>query len=317
MTDKKKICLMLVATIILICLYLLTNLRMDSIDYLIPKRILKILAILIVGYGISYSSVIFQTLTCNRIVTPSIIGFDSLYLLIQGIVVYFLGVLQPSFIDPNLYFILTVLVMVVFSEVLYKILFQSGVHHLYFILLAGVVCGILFRSVFSFLITIMDPMRYDIIQGKLYASFSLIQYDLLGITFICILFATWYSRNLMNQLDVYLLGESNAKSLGIDTGSLQKKTMRAISIMIASSTVLVGPITFLGLFVVNIAYSFIKNYKHTYTIAGSVVIGWIILLVGTIFVDRIFEFETNLTVVINGIGGVYFIYMLIKRGTRV
>ena len=45
----------------------------------------------ITGVAIAYSTVIFQTITHNRILTPSIMGLDSLYLLVQTVVIFFLG----------------------------------------------------------------------------------------------------------------------------------------------------------------------------------------------------------------------------------
>ncbi len=68
-------------------LFLFYNLG-NSWEFALRLRGLKVVAILVVAGCVAFSSVAFQTLTNNRILTPSIMGFESLYLLIQTVIVY-------------------------------------------------------------------------------------------------------------------------------------------------------------------------------------------------------------------------------------
>jgi len=79
------------------------------------------------------------------------------------------------------------------------------------------------------------------------------------------------------------------------------------------ATALVGPITFLGLLVVNVAHQFLKTYQHKYLIVGSILISIIALIGGQFIVEKVFTFSTTLSVIINFIGGAYFIYLLLKE----
>ncbi len=79
------------------------------------------------------------------------------------------------------------------------------------------------------------------------------------------------------------------------------------------STALVGPITFLGLLVVNITREFLNTYKHKYLIIGSMLISSITLVGGQLIAERIMNFSTPISVVINLVGGLYFIYMLLRE----
>ena len=92
-----------------------------------------------------------------------------------------------------------------------------------------------------------------------------------------------------------------------------KKLLVVVAILTAMSTALVGPITFLGLLVVNITYQLIKSFKHKYLITAAILISVSSLVVGLIFVERIFKFNTTLSVIINFIGGIYFLYLLLKE----
>jgi iron complex transport system permease protein len=85
------------------------------------------------------------------------------------------------------------------------------------------------------------------------------------------------------------------------------------AVLIAIATALVGPITFFGLIVANLSYQFFTSYKHSVLLTGSIVISVVALVGGQWVVERIFTFNTTLSVIINFIGGVYFIYLLLKE----
>ena len=305
---------LLVISLALAVLYIVVGLNTEFLSFLLERRILKLIAILVVGYSISVSSVLFQTITNNRIITPSIIGFDSLYLMICSIVVlFFHQLLVPNVINIHIFFFITVGIMIVFSRALYRLLFIIKENTIYYVLLSGVVLSLLFRSIYTFFISIMDVAQYDALQRKLYASFDLIQYDLLFVSIILALLTTKYIVPMISDLDVYLIGKDNAKMLGVDIDKVQDDCIKIISVLVSVATVLVGPITFLGLFVVNIVYMIYSNSnKHIHLILGSTFLSWIILILGSLLVERVFEFDTNLTVIINGIGGIFFIYLLLK-----
>lgn len=223
------------------------------------------------------------------------------------------GTAKPSFLEAQGFFLWNVLLMIFFSELLYRALFRAAGKHLYFILLAGVVCGMLFRSAFSFFMVLLDPDQFEILQYKMFASFNMISQDLLLLATLLILGGLLYGLRFLPKWDVFLLGVENAYNLGIDTARLQKKTMRLIAVLVAVSTALVGPITFLGLMVVNIAYAVFSSYRHSILLPGSVLVTWLMLFVGLLVVERALSFSTNLTVILNGLGGTYFIYLFLRR----
>ena len=60
-------------------------------DFVLPFRGAKLVALLVVAYAIAISTILFQTITSNRILTPYIMGFDALYLLIQTVLIFVFG----------------------------------------------------------------------------------------------------------------------------------------------------------------------------------------------------------------------------------
>src|SRR5690606_14722630 len=92
--------------------------------------------------------------------------------------------------------------------------------------------------------------------------------------------------------------------------------MVVIAIMVAISTALVGPITFFGLLVANLAYQLMRTHRHTYLIPAAVLISLIVLVGGQLVVERVFTFSTTLSVIVNFVGGIYFIVLLLREVGR-
>ncbi len=312
MQIKVKTSILAILALSLTAIFLFTNVG-SQWDYVLPRRTMKVLAIILTGASIGISTLIFQTITNNRILTPSIIGLDSLYMLIQTFLVFFFGSANLTMMSKNLNFLLSVGLMVLFSGVLYKILFKKEGNNIYFLLLIGLIFGTLFQSMSSFMQVMIDPNEFLMVQDKMFASFNNIKTDLLVISIISVLAVSAYALRFLKYLDVMSLGKDQAINLGVDYDFVVKRLLIVIAILISISTALVGPITFLGLLVVNVAYQFFNTYKHGYLMLGSILLSIIALVGGQLIVERVFTFSTTLSVIINFIGGIYFIYLLLKE----
>ncbi|MCZ2260358.1 iron chelate uptake ABC transporter family permease subunit [Sporosarcina sp. G11-34] len=293
-------------------LYLFQGLN-GSYDYALPRRGIKVLAMVITGIAIAYSTVIFQTITHNRILTPSIMGLDSLYLLLQTVVIFFLGSSHVMIVNKHVNFILSITAMIVFALLLYQFLFKSGKRPIYFLLLVGIIIGTFFGSISTFLQVLIDPNEFMLVQDKMFASFNNVSGDLVWWALGIVGFTLVIGWRSMNDLDVLSLGRDTAINLGVSYDKVVKKTLILSSVLIAVSTALVGPITFFGLIVANLSYQFFKTYKHSVLILGASVMSIIALVGGQWVVERIFTFSTTLSVIINFVGGIYFIYLLLKE----
>ncbi|WP_017729172.1 iron chelate uptake ABC transporter family permease subunit [Halalkalibacterium ligniniphilum] len=314
MGSKAKILLLFSLSLLLVFLFLFINLT--NLEYALPRRGTKILAIVITGAAIGFSTVVFQTITNNRILTPSIIGLDSLYMLIQTFLIFVFGSTSVLVLHKNLNFTITAIIMVLFAAILYKVLFKKGGQNLFFLLLVGIVFGTLFQSISTFMQVLIDPNEFLTIQNRMFASFNHVNTDLLAVTIILFLIITLYFFRFIKYLDVLALGRDHAINLGIDYDHVIKRLLIIIALLVSIATALVGPITFLGLLVANVAYEFMKTYKHAYIITASILISIIALVGGQLIVERIFTFSTPLSVIINFIGGVYFLYLILKESKK-
>ncbi|MNI04105.1 Iron(3+)-hydroxamate import system permease protein FhuB [compost metagenome] len=282
-------------------------------DYILPRRGKKLFAILLTGTAIAFSTVVFQTITNNRILTPSIIGLDSLYMLIQTVIVFLIGGTSLTMMSKNLRFMMAVGLMVLFAILLYRMLFRREGRNIYHLLLIGLIFGTFFSSLSSFLQKLIDPNEFLVIQDKMFASFNNVNSDILLLATVGVLLSVLYFFKYAKYLDVLSLGRDHAVNLGVSYEFVVKRMLIVVAVLISISTALVGPITFLGLLVANVAYQFLNTYRHKTLILGASLISFIALTAGQLIVERVFTFSTSLSVIINFIGGVYFIYLLLKE----
>ena len=192
------------------------GLTADNYQYFLSRRIPKVLAIVLAGIAIAQSSLAFQTITNNRILTPSIMGFDSLYLLIQVIIVVAFGRFSALILNDYINFALSVVIMMSFSLILFSFYFRGEKQNLIGLLLLGVILGQLFSNVSSFFIMLMDPNNFTVVQSNMFASFNNINVDLVYLSTPLLILVVIGLYRMHNQLDVFWLDKDNAISLGVD-----------------------------------------------------------------------------------------------------
>jgi iron complex transport system permease protein len=307
-----KLIVLALLAIIFILLYGFYDIK-GGFDYAFPKRMIRIAAMVVTGCAIAFSTIVFQTITQNRILTPSVMGLDSMYEVVQTLIFFFAGSMSVWVLNKYLNFGAAILAMVLFALILYRFLFKANKHPIYLLLLIGMIIGTLLGSLVTFLQVLIDPVEYLSLQNLLFASFSNIKPDLLYIAIAILLLAFIFGYRMLADLDVMSLGRENAINLGVDYDRMVMNTLILSSVLIATSTALVGPITFFGLIVANLSYQFFATYKHSILILGASLISIVALVGGQFFVEHVFELRTTLSVIINFVGGIYFIYLLLKE----
>mgnify|MGYP002761945168 FL=1 len=313
MRRHKVLYILFLLVVVCSVLFLVYGLNPNSYQYALSRRIPKLIAIAMTGSGVAVSSVIFQTVTNNRILTPSVLGLDSLYNLFQTLIVFSLGSLNVALMGSNLNFLIAGGLMIIFSLLLFKMMFRRENTNLFFLLMIGMIFGTLFSSLSSFMQMVMDPNEFLIVQNKMFASFNNVKSSLLGISMITMGLTLFWVLKDAKKLDVIALGKEQAINLGIDYDRMVRKMLVAVAILVSVSTALVGPITFLGILVTNLAYQMIKDYRHSIVIPTSILLSLLALIGGQFLVERVFQFNTTIGVIINFVGGLYFIYILLKE----
>ncbi len=309
------LCLMAAGALLCIVLFLTLGAR-GSWSFVLPYRGMRLAALIVVAGAVAVSTVLFQTVTNNRILTPSIMGFDSLFVLIQTCILFFFGAIALSGLDPRLLFMVQVAVMAGFSILLYRLLFSGGMRSLHLMLLVGVVFGVFFRSLSGLMQRLMDPNEFVVLQDRLFASFNTVDPQLLGISAIMLVAVSLLALRNLHVLDVLALGRDTSIGLGVDHRRAVRSVLLCVALLVATSTALVGPVTFFGLLVANLAYLAIPSHRHRHTVPAAVLIAIICLVGGQMIVERLFAFDTALSIVIEFAGGIMFIIMLLRGAAR-
>lgn len=285
-------------------------------DFILPLRARKLATLLLVAYAIGVSTVLFQTATGNRILTPAVMGFDALYVLIQSCLIFLVGAQGSLILDERLLFVVQVGIMVAASGLLYRTLFYNGQRSLHQLVLAGIVLGVLFRSLSSFIQRVINPNEFAFLQDRLFASFNNPDQTLLVMSAVLIVIASVWALREVSAYDVLGLGRDAAINLGIEHRRLVMRILIVAAILTSVATALVGPITFFGLLVSHLAYTLLPTFRHALLLPAAVLIGMLCLVGGQLVLERLFAFDTNLRVIIDFVGGVIFIVLLMRRTSR-
>lgn len=288
----------------------------SNLDYVLPRRLIRLSSIILVGIAVGYSSLIFQTITNNKILTPAIMGYEAVFILFQTFMVFLYGDKTFKIVNQNDNFFLSIAFMMLFSFVMYFILFKKGKNNIYHLLLIGLVLGTLFGTLSQFIQIIIDPNEFSMIEAYMFVSFNKMNTSLLYIATIITLITLTIAQPFLKYLDVLALGRENAISLGLNYNRLIQIYMLIISVLVSVSTALVGPIAFLGIMVTNICYELFPTPKHRHMVWLCSLIACVFLLVGQTMVEHFFNFSTTTSIVVNFIGGVYFIYIVLKSTQR-
>ncbi|MBJ2267185.1 iron chelate uptake ABC transporter family permease subunit [Pseudomonas sp. MF6772] len=280
--------------------------------YVIPKRLTRLAAMGITGVCIAYSSVIFQTIAGNRILTPAIMGYEAIYLLFQALLILWLGTQSLVLLGRNGNVLLSVLLMLGYSWQIHRWLFRDGRNNVYLLLLLGLVLSMVMATFTQFIQLKISPGEFSIFQGFNYASFNKAQpaqviYSGLLVATVCLI-----AQRSLPTLDVLSLGRDQAISLGVDYQRSVRLQLALIAILVAVSTSLVGPTAFMGVFVANITYALARTARHRVTLPMSCAIAIGIFIVAQYLVEQLFNYNTSVSILINLVCGGYFLALMVR-----
>jgi len=284
--------------------------------FILKFRGAKLAALLLVAYSVAVSTVLFQTVTNNRILTPSVMGFDALFVLGHTLLFSVLGAQEALAIDARLRFVADTLLLIVFAGLLYRWLFSGGERSLHLLVLVGIIFGVLFRSLSNFMQRVLDPNEFAVLRDTLFASFNAIDTTLLAISASVVALATLAGWRLFHTFDVLALGRATAINLGVAHRRVVTGILILVAVLVAVSTALVGPVLFFGLLVAALSHYLVGSHRHCYLLPAAVLLATVFLVGGQVVIERLFAFDTALAIVIEFLGGLVFIFMILRQSAR-
>ncbi len=287
-----------------------------SWEFVLAFRGRKLWGLVLCAVAIAISTVLFQTVTGNRILTPAIIGFDALFQLVQTLFVFVFGGFAYLTLPAELRFLANAGVMIGLSMLLFGWLFGREARSLHLLVLVGIVFGVLFRSLSGLMQRMINPNDFVVLQDAMFASFGAIEPTLLAISSVILGLATLVVLPLLPRLDVLLLGREPAIGLGVDHVRTVSVVLAVVAVMVSVSTALVGPVLFFGLLVANLAYLLMPTHRHAAVLPAAVLLALIGLVGGQAVLEHAFGFDTALAIIIEFAGGIVFLVLLLKGLNR-
>lgn len=311
-----RLLLMLLAALAAAALFMTAGSTGDW-SFLLMFRGTKLAVMVLVACAIAVSTVLFQTITHNRILTPALIGFDALYALIQAAAAYGLGSELAQLGEASVgQFLVQVVVMAGLACALFFWLFTDSTQSLHRMILVGIIFGLLFRSLTNLIMRMIDPNEFLVLQDRLFASFNYAEGSLLIVAAVLLGACALVTWRLLPRYDVIALGRPMAVGLGVQYHRTVLLTLVLIAVMVSVSTALVGPITFLGLLVSNLAYFLLGTDRHRYTLPAAILIAITLLVGGQAVLEHVLKLGTSVSVVIEFVGGLLFLVLITAKAKR-
>lgn len=282
------------------------------LHFALSLRLPTLSAILISAFAIGAASLVFQTLVQNNILTPCLLGMNSLYLLLHTVLVFTAGLGSFIVTNPTLAFCADLLLMALTAVFLYSYIFKKTRYNVLYVMLIGTVLTTFFTSLQNTLVRIMDPADYDALLTTLTASFTHVNTEILIAAPLVLLGTALWLRRDLQSLDAMSLGRSVAINLGIDYDRTMRRLLLGVTLYIAVATALVGPLSFMGLITTNLARALLPTFRHSALLAGSVLFGVLILAAGELLTEHVFVFAVPVSVFITVFGGAYFLYLILR-----
>lgn len=312
----RKLMFMLLLVALAGAAYMLVGVNFENqklFAYAMKIRTPKLIAMLITAFAIGGASIVFQSIINNTIVTPCLLGMNSLYTLIHTAIVFFAGSGSLLARNVNAAFAADLLLMGVVATVVYSYLFKKTRHNVLYVLLIGTVLSSFFSSIQTTLTRVMDSNEYDSLLSTLVASFSNINSEIILFSVVVLAVVIFVLRKDLALLNVITLGKDQAVNLGVDYDRTIRRLLLGVTLCIAVATAMVGPISFLGLIIANLSRQLLKTFRHGQLILGSALFGMIVLVGGQLIVEQVFTYAIPVSVFITVGGGIYFLYLLLTN----
>ncbi|MDR2418451.1 MAG: iron chelate uptake ABC transporter family permease subunit [Treponema sp.] len=274
----------------------------------------------LIGMGISAAliavlSLAFQTITESRVLTPAMIGFDSVFIATQTILVFLFGASTPLFANAVLNYLFSAVLMVAVSVTMYGIILRKNKNNIVFLLLFGLILSGIVRSGVNYIEVLMDPDEFQQVRSVTSVTVNNMNTAIIFITAPLMILLTALMMRRHRVYDVMSLGEANARNLGIAYTEELRLNLLLIAAGMSVVTAMIGSLAFLGLIAVNISRELFKTYRHKILFLGSALTACLILIAGQAMVELL-EYAVPVTVIID-LAGCSYMFFLILRENRI
>ena len=288
-----------------------TSLSVIIWEYRIPKMLTS----LVVGLALPLSGLHMQTIFRNPLAGPFVLGISSgagLGVALSMLLSTAFGVFTfTSFINVN-----SIVAGVIGAGLVMLLLLivSEKVRNISSILIVGVMVGSLASSVISILqyYSNSDELKSYIIWTM--GSIASVEWGEISILYIVTLLAFVFSLMLAKGLNAFTVGESYARTLGINVLKVRRSSLIISGVLTGITTSVLGPIAFIGLAVPHISKSILNTMNHQQLIPFTMLLGGVLMLVFDIVSHVIVPNQTiPINIITSMFGAPFVIYVVMRR----
>lgn len=300
-------------------IYLLLNynnpvsINSPSYGRIVKRRLDAVIAMAIAAVCQVLSTITFQTISNNRIITPSLLGFESVYEAIHTFLIFVFGIKSFLAFTSIRAFLIQIVLMVVLCLLLYGFMLRGKRANFHYMLLVGIVIGTGLRSLSLFIRKLLSPAEFDILQARLFASVNNSDSSYFKLAFPIVFIVSLILFFNSKYLNVLSLGKDVSINLGLDYNKLSILSLVIVSILMAISTALVGPMTFFGFLAASLTYEICKSYDHKFIFAMGILLAFSILTFAYFIMNHVFPAQGVVNIIIEFFGGILFLIMLLRK----
>lgn len=277
------------------------------LDIRLPRAIIASFA----GASLALCGLVMQGMFRNPLASPSVLGVSSGASLGAVIAIYSGFSLVSAWVIPLFAFIGAGISL----SIVYRVAASRGQTSVATLLLAGVAIGAMNVSATSLLLAI-SLNNWDVARTIIYWTMGGLDgrtWDhvliILPIAISGFTLLLFYSK----QLDLLLLGEQHAMSVGVDVKKTRRNLLIISTAMVGASVSVVGGIGFIGLVVPHIL-RILLGPSHRFLLPACLLGGAITLLSADLFLNTFFRDQgIPLGVITAALGAPFFLFLLIKQ----
>jgi iron complex transport system permease protein len=265
-------------------------------------RLPRIVLAVIIGMILGVSGLVIQTIFKNPLGDPYLTGVSS-----GAAVGAAIGFLVSPFLVPVLAFVFAMTAV----GISFLISRSDGEVNTEMLILAGVSVSFLFSAVASYIIYLKVANLRGVIfwlLGGLYGATWTDDFWLFLALMVIFPLMVYFRR----ELDIMLMGDEQAKSLGVNTARVKTVVLLVSSLITSLAVSVVGIIGFIGLVSPHIGRKIVGE-SHRFLVFVAPLIGANILLVSDTIARSTPQGEIPVGIITSFIGAPVLIYLLYRR----
>ncbi len=271
-------------------------------------RMPRVLAAVLIGAALSTVGAVMQGMFRNPMADPGIIGVSSGAGL-GAVLAMALGLSATSiFFLP----IFASIGAIAASLIIFTLSLKGGKVGVFTLILSGIAVSTFFGAITSMILSFVSK---DSVHEYLFwamGNLSSIRWESIQIVFIPIIIGVLVLITFARDLNVMLLGEEEAQSVGVNSSRIRMLILLVASITTAAAVCTSGPISFVGLIVPHIM-RIILGPDHRLLLPASAVAGSIFLVVCDLIARTVFiPIEINVGIITSLVGAPYFLFLLVR-----